>query len=67
MFFSYIDIQLYCFLKFTTEFIVENLVDFLLFLKRFEPNKLDDFVTNSNYLLVLINIFMGNHSRLVSK
>jgi len=48
------------------EFIVENLVDFLLFLKRFEPNKLDDFVTNSNYLLVLINIFMGNHSRMTN-
>ena len=40
------------------------MVDLLKFLKRFAPKHLDDFVTNSNQLLITINIFMGNKNRM---
>ena len=39
-------------------------MDLLKFLKRFAPKHLDDFVTNSNQLLITINIFMGNKNRM---
>lgn len=51
-------------LKSLPEFIVENVVDFLLFLKRFVPASLENFVRSSSYLLILISIFMGNQSRM---
>lgn len=53
-------------LKNLPEFIVENLVDFLLFLKRFMPSELENFVRSSSTLLVLISIFMGNQSRMTN-
>jgi len=51
-------------LKHLPEFIVENLVDFLIFCKRHQPSALEDLVKGSDTLLTLISVFMGNQTRM---